>query len=643
MVFNKIAQGINAYILYLRDVSRKPPDTVPRVKITENFFFFIRFVKPVFKLYLLCIVLTIVLSLLRSILPLSGKLFIDFVVTKEGYRNAEQLLGPLYPGIVTPELLSLIGSLYFIVAAMFVLGVAVSLLGILLQYTMQRAGQELTLGIQTALFNRVLRFPMSYLKTRQTGYLMSRVSGDVSAIQNLMNLFVNLAFSSIFSALFCMFFIFSLNAKLSLILSLIIPANVLINSFFSKRLRSVSRNDRENTAQISRDLQEILSGVELVKTSATEEKETKKVTDKIRTSNAIKLNSMLLSAFSSFFIGGTQSMLTMLIMLIGAAEISSGTMTIGDYFAFTAYALIITGSLNSLLNLQLSLQPTLVSLERLQEMFGIQLETECINGDKPPAVSGRVEGHIQFEDVTFSYTRDKQTLDHISFDVSRGEIVALVGRSGSGKTTLANLLLKLYTPDSGAIYLDGQDIGDLDTTLWRNMVSVVSQDIFLFNDTIENNIKYGNLQASHEQVVEAARNAHIHEHIMSLPDQYDTVIGEKGSMLSVGQRQRISIARAFLKDVPILVLDEPTSSLDTVTEAMLRDSLKTLAENRTVIIISHRMFVCDMATRILVLSNGTIAEAGTHEELLRTGRLYPEIYTGTKRKTVVAEAVLPRY
>ena len=639
MFIKKIGRKFNTSVQYLQDVFKKPEDSISRIKIAD-LLFFLQFLKPVFKLYLLSISLTIFLSLLRSVLPLSGKLFIDFVVTKTGYQNAEQMLGPLYPGIVTPELLNLIGSLYFIIAAMFVIGIAVSLLGILQQYAMQKAGQELTLNIQTVLFNRVLRFPMSYLKNKQTGYLMSRVSGDVMGIQSLMNLLVNLAFSSLFSALFCVFFIFALNVKLSFLLAVLIPANVLINSFFSQRLRSVSRTDLENNAQISRDLQEILSGVELVKTSATEEKETQKVTDKIRTSNTIKLKSMLLSTFSTFFIGGTQSLLTMIIMWIGAMEITNGTMTIGDYFAFTSYALIITGSLNSLLNIQLSLQPTLVSLERLQEMFGVQPETERKNAEKLPAMSDRVDGHIRFEGVTFSYTQDKQTLDHISFSVSRGEIIALVGQSGAGKTTIVNLLLKFYTPDTGAIYLDGQDLKGIDASRLRNHVSVVSQDIFLFNDTIENNVMYGYTQASHEQVVEAAKKAHIHEHIMSLQSQYDTVIGENGSKLSVGQRQRISIARAFLKDAPILVLDEPTSSLDTVTEAMLRDSLKTLAENRTVIIVSHRMFVCDMATRILVLNNGKIAEAGTHEELLRNGRLYPEIYYGSRKKVAFAEAIL---
>ncbi len=626
---------------FLRDVFRSPEKKPgSAIKLSDMAYFF-PFIKPLLRLYLLGIGLTVMVTSLGSVLPLAGKFFVDFVVEKSGTSEAGKLLGPLYPDTVTPGMLAHLGSVNFLILTLLVISIVVSVLGIVRAFVMRKVEQELTYNIQTELFNRVLRFPMSYLKNRQTGYLMSRISGDVGAVTALLNQVASQSFSNLFTLLFNFSIIFALNAKLSFVLLVIIPVTMIVNNFFSRRYRSISRVELEGNAQVSRDMQEILSGLEVVKLYNTEATEARKISDRIRSLNTIRLKSLLTASLAQFFSSGAQSMLAMLIMWIGAAEIFGGTMTIGDYLAFTAYSATIAASINSLLYLQLSLQPMLASFERLAEMFRVVPETTHKKSDKTSAKLGKVAGDVRFEDVSFSYGEGRKTLDQISFRVAPGEMVALVGMSGGGKTTLINMLLKFYDPDSGDVFLDGHNLKDLDTQSLRNQISVVSQDIFLFNDTIENNIKYGCSQASHEKVEEAAKKAHIHEHILTLPGKYDTVIGEKGSMLSLGQRQRISIARAFLKDVPILVLDEPTSSLDTVTEAMLRDSLKALAEHRTVLVISHRLFVCEMATRILVLSQGKIAEAGTHEELLRNGRLYPEIYSGSQRKTVMAEAVMP--
>lgn len=626
---------------HLQYLFSRPAEPAAKLRAAD-LLYFLRFLKPVLPLYLLSLGLTLALSTLSSLLPLGGKLFLDFVVSQNGYGQAERILGPLYPGVVTPGLLHQLSSVNVIIAGMLLVGLAISLLGIVKAYLLRKFEQSLTFSVQSELFGRVLRFPVAYLKDKQTGYLMSRISGDVNSLAAFFTTLVNQTVISAFSALFSFCIIFALNSRLSLILLLIIPASAGINWFFSNRMRSASRSERENDAQLTREMQEILSGVEMVKIYNAEEKEARKVSDRLLALNAVRLKSLVLGAIAQFFSGSTQSLITLLIMWVGALEIMGGSMTAGDYLAFTTYSVTITGSLITLFYLQLSVQPMLASMERLVEMFKVAPESEGQPAAATPPTRGEERGHLKFQAVSFAYGDQKQVLDRVSFTASRGEIVALVGPSGAGKTTIVNLLLKFYRPDAGAILLDGQDLRDLEPRAVRNLISVVSQDIFLFNDTIENNIRYGFPEASREQVIAAARNAHIHEHIMSLPLQYETVVGEKGAKLSVGQRQRLSLARAFLKNAPLLVLDEPTSSLDTVTEAMLRDSIERLSRDRTTLIVSHRLFVSDMATRILVLKNGQIVETGTHDDLLKNGGVYSEIYSAGRMKVVQSLPPVPK-
>jgi ABC-type multidrug transport system fused ATPase/permease subunit len=616
---------------YLQELFISHDNSPAKLKITD-LTFFVRFMKPVLNLYIVCLGLTIVITILGTVLPLAGKFFIDFVVMKNSASDAGKILGPLYPGIVTPEMLSHLGSVKFLVLSMFVLGMIVSILGMIKSYLSRKFEQELTFNIQTALFNRVLRFPLSYLKNRQTGYLMSRISGDIGAVTGLINQVVSQAFSSVFTALFSFSIIFALNRKLALILLFVIPVTMTVNHFFSRRYRSISRKERESDAKVSQDMQEILSGLEVVKLYNAEEKEARKVSDRLRTLNALRLKSLLTASFAQFFSSGAQSALTMLIMWVGAMEIAGGAMTIGDYLAFTTYSVTIAASINSILYLQLSLQPLLASIERLREMFRVTPESEAVDERKMTMLPGGCKGDVEFRDVGFTYEGKKPVLNSISFRATRGDVVALVGPSGAGKTTIINLLLKFYQPTSGAVFLDRHDLAELKAGDLRNQISVVSQDIFLFNETIEHNIRYGRTDATHDDVVAAAALAHLDMDIREMPDGFNTVVGERGNKLSVGQRQRISLARAFLKNAPVLVLDEPTSSLDTLTEALLRDSLAKQAKDRTTIIISHRLFVSDLATQILVIGDGRVIETGTHEELMKKDALYTAMYNADRMK-----------
>jgi subfamily B ATP-binding cassette protein MsbA len=506
-------------------------------------------------------------------------------------------------------------SINLVVLSILIIGVTIGIIGLIQRYLMVRFQEELTYNLQTALFDHILRFPMSFFKRKQTGYLVSRVSDDVDALQYLFSQSLPDIIASLFYLSFGIAILFMLSTKLSLIALCILPAYVFINYYFGSRLRGISLDERETSAQVSKDIQEVLSGVEVVKAYTSEKMEVKKVSGKMRSVINARIKGTILSIFSNYAARGAQLISTLLIMWFGVKEISRDAMTIGDYVAFTSYVLYLSRSINNLSLSHLSLQPAFASLERLMELFTMVPEFKHGEVSQRAPIQDPVKGEITFQDVSFSYEEEMPVLKHISFTAQPGEIIALVGPSGSGKTTLVNLMLKLHTPQSGSIFLDGHDLQKIPSPWLREHVGIVSQDVFLFNDTILKNITYGHPHATTQDVIEAAKMANIHNDIERLKNTYDTTIGERGIQLSAGQRQRISLARAFLKNPPILIFDEPTSALDADTENLIKDSLKKLADNRTTFIIAHRLSLIDIAHRILSLENGTLREKRSlHEQ-----------------------------
>ncbi len=627
---NMLKDKINGLVAAVKAVLNVPKPAASKFKLKDIAFFF-QFVKPVWKVGALSVLLVMMTTAISAILPMSSKIFIDFVIQKTGYAGVQNLLGSLGLGAYAATVNENLSSISFLILLVIAVGVASVVLNILESYLSSIYQQQMTFNVQTSLFDHVLRFPMSFIKSKQTGYLMSRVSDDVSMMQYLFSDAVTTIISNLFYLVFGVAILVSMNARLAALIACVIPVYIAVRYLFSDRIRALSRKEREFNSEVSRDMQEAISGVEVVKSYAMEKKEVGKIASKLQNVIRTRIARSVLMAFASSFMSGTMFGLTIVVMFFGAFDIQAGRMTIGDYVAFITYIMFLSNAVNMLYRTYLTFQPAFASMDRLKEMFDIAPEFEW--DEKEKKKPDHVRGNVKFENVTFSYGSEP-TLKNISFEVRPGETVALVGHSGAGKTTLVSLLLKLYVPQSGKIMLDGVDLNELDHSWLRQQISIVSQDIFLFNDTIENNIKYGRPEASREDVVRVAKKARIHDFIESLPDGYDTLIGERGTKLSVGQRQRISIARAFLKDTPLIILDEPTSAIDPETELHLKESLDELMKGRTTFIISHRMSLTDIASFIVVIEEGEIVERGTQKELEANAGLYNRLrsFDGTHER-----------
>jgi subfamily B ATP-binding cassette protein MsbA len=593
---------------YLSEILKKPQAAENPFRY-RDLLFFIRFVRPVWKLGAVTLMLTLITSGLGSLLPLSSKIFIDFVIMKKGFEKIEAALTSVGLPFLIQPIQNILSSLNLVILLILVIGTLIGTIRLIQNFLTLRFQQEITFNVQTALFDHILRFPLSLLKEKQVGYLMSRVSNDVGALQFFFSGAVPQLLTNSFYILFSFGIIFTLNSKLSLILASIIPLWALVNYFLSSRVRAVSRKEMEKQADISKDMQEVLSGAEVIKANVSEDRELAKISGKIRNLFRTRIKTSLLTSASGHFIKASKFLMVLFIIWLSVREIQNGQMTIGDMTAMISYVVYLSGMANNFSSMFLNLQTILASMERLTEMFHVVPEFGDDERFKHMLIPKKIKGQIRFADVSFFYESGKPVLTDISFTVRPGDVAALTGASGAGKTTLINLLLKFHMPRSGIIYLDEYDLKRVDTRWLRKQIGFVSQDIFLFNDTLENNIKYGKPSAAREEVIRAAKNANIHNEIEGFQDGYKTVAGERGVKLSVGQRQRISIARAFLKNPPILIFDEPTSALDAKTEMALRASLKKLSPGRIIFMITHRMAITGAANRIFILEDGKIRES----------------------------------
>jgi ABC-type multidrug transport system fused ATPase/permease subunit len=482
-------------------------------------------------------------------------------------------------------------------------------------------------------YEHLLQLPMSYYAKHDTGYIMSRVRDDLATLgASMVNYFLLTVTGSVRALIFSVL-IFYLDPVLASTGLIVLAFVGLVNVMFSKALRQRSRTAQEAYAKASSALHEGITGMSLIKATVRERFEVRRYVKMLGEYVRHSYRRHFLGTLSGRTLDLMAELSIYCVIVLGAYRLMSGATTFGNLFAFSLYILHLYGAMSSLLQQNPELQNTMNSLERVYEVLDLPAEPRA-NGHRIPTPS---QCEIVFDNVTFGYDPETPVLHNISVKIPAGSQVALVGASGAGKSTFAHLIPRFYDPTSGRILLNGQDIRELKPYDIRRLVGIVPQDVFLFDRTVRENIAYGN-HVPMSGVEEAARSANAHQFIAELPEAYDTRIGERGIRLSVGQKQRIAIAREVLRDPPILILDEATSSLDSVSEGLIQEALQRLKRNRTWIVIAHRLSTVIESDWILVFSRGRIVEQGTHEQLLAQGGYYSVLYeTQFKRGLAVAE------
>lgn len=483
-------------------------------------------------------------------------------------------------------------------------------------------GQRVVADIRNRLYQVIQTQSMSFFTKNQTGILMSRITNDVNSMQGAVSEAVTSLLKDSFTLICLMFVIFYRDWQLALVAMVIFPVTIYPIATFGRKIRKLATRTQVTMGSLTTLLQETISGARIVKAFGREDYESSRFSRENENLLKLTLKSVTISAVSSPFMEFLGGVGIAAIIFYGGYQVIQGVSTPGTFFSFLAALILLYEPIKRLTNVNNTIQQGIAGAQRVFSIIDAVPEIR----NKPEAIPlPAISKAIDIRNVTFRY-EDTPVLKQINLTVRAGEAVAFVGMSGGGKTTLVNLIPRFYDVSEGQILIDGRDIRDVTMESLRAQIGIVTQQTILFNDTVRNNIIYGDVEKTEADVIRAAKAANAHHFIVNLPEGYDTVIGEQGTKLSGGERQRISIARALLKDAPILVLDEATSSLDTEAEIEVQEALENLMKGRTTLVIAHRLSTIRNADRIVVLVNGEIVEEGTHEALLDKKGEYFRLY-----------------
>ena len=561
---------------------------------------FLSFFRPHRKLFALDLSCALLVSLIDLCYPIVSRTAMHKLLPEHAFQTFFLVMGVVVAAYI------LRSFLYFIIG-----------------YWGHTFGIRVEADIRSVLFTHMQELSFDFYDHNRTGQLMSRLTSDLFEITELAHHGPEDLFISMVTIVGALVIMFTVEWRLALVVCVMVPVFLIV---IMSRRRSMGRASvfvKQKTGAINADIESSLSGMRTAKAFASEDLEEEKFrrsNNMYKTSKRMFHREMgLFNALMEFFV----SMLSVTVILVGGTLIMKGEMDYVDLITFSLYITTFVNPVRRLANFTEMFANGTAGFSRFLEI----MRTEPRLKDKPDAIELRhVEGRIDVENVTFAYEQELDVLHGVTLHVTPGETIAVVGPSGGGKSTLCQLVPRFYDVTTGAVLIDGHDVRDITQRSLRRNIGIVQQDVFLFADSILENIRYGRPDATMDEIVRAAKRAEIYDDIMAMPDGFDTYVGERGTLLSGGQKQRISIARIFLKNPPILILDEATSALDSLTEAKIQHAFDELAKDRTTLIIAHRLSTIRQASRILVIADGCIEEQGTHEELLAKGGTYAGLY-----------------